>query len=75
MSNWNSKPRPTPPKKSAFIEHFEHKFNPDMDDGGGCETCGFGAEQGMSYEAFTAMLKEMDQWINDRFHQSSGDQQ
>lgn len=72
MSNWNSKPRPSPPPKSAFIEQFENEFAADIVMGG-CDTCGYGGIEGMDRESFAKLLVEMDQWINERFHQSSGD--
>ena len=66
MNRWNSKPRPPSPPKSAFIEQFENKFVADIAVGG-CDTCGYGATEGMDRDSFAKMLVEMDQWISERF--------
>ena len=54
------------------MSKFWDKFNPvNSFEGnvfeGGCSTCGHGAEKGMDYESFKALLQEIDAWIEQEY--------
>lgn len=66
MSNFQQ-PRKEPPEKSEFVKKFENRPEYDVMGGGGCDTCGYGAENGISREEFITVLNEMDAWIKKTF--------
>ena len=66
MTEWQ-KSKKLPVKKSKFLEKFEYSFISDISGSGGCETCGYGAEQGMSADEFDELLIEIDQWITQNY--------
>ena len=45
-----------------LLEKFKGRFVGDVIGNNGCETCGYGADFGMSEEEFNLLLIEMDEW-------------
>jgi hypothetical protein len=54
---------------SGFIEAFKAKFSKHAQSQGhgGCDTCGYGAEDVIGECDYEDMLKEMDEWISATF--------
>lgn len=46
---------------------FGHRFVPDVRGHDGCDTCGYGAKDGMSCEEFDKLLAEIDAWVRQNF--------
>lgn len=57
-----------------LFEKFKDSFDGDVTGGGGCSTCGYGAQHLMSNEAFERLLKEMDEWAEKEFFQRDHDE-
>jgi len=54
-----------------FLEKFKGRFLGDIQGAGGCETCGYGADEGMSEEEFDKLMAEIDKWVEDELKPSN----
>lgn len=56
-----------------FLEKFKGRFLGDIQGAGGCETCGYGADEGMSEEEFDKLMAEIDKWVEDELKPSNAE--
>ena len=56
-----------------FLEKFKGRFLGDIQGAGGCETCGYGADEGMSEEEFNKLMAESDKWVEDELKPSNAE--
>lgn len=60
-------------KMGKFLEKFKGRFLGDIQGAGGCETCGYGADEGMSEEEFDKLMAEIDKWVEDELKPSNAE--
>jgi hypothetical protein len=52
-----------------LLEHFKSKFSSHAGRqlSGGCDTCGYGADEAMDEDDYNSLLEEIDNWVAENF--------